>query len=367
MSPSPAPLGLMGLFAILVFTLPGFHVRIGHGKHRRGRQGLRYGKADNLLQLALEMQAARGGLSLDDIERLFAVGRRTAMRMRDAVLRNFPQAEEVAGDGRAKRWRLPPGTLDRLAAVSADQLAALDLGVRLLHRDNREVEAALLTTLSGKLRALMNPGLARRVEPDLEALLEADGLAMRPGPRPRIWPGVVEDLRQAIKARRKVRLRYRNRQTRRANDRLVHPYGFLHGHRHYLVGWHENPKANKTALFALPGIEAVTMLPDPFEPEPGFALADFATRSFGLFQEAPFPVAWRFAPGAARDAAEFVFHPGQRFEPQADGSLIVRFTAGGALEMAWHLYCWGDRVEVLEPPHLAAMVNPHRPAWPALP
>ncbi|MDX9862966.1 MAG: WYL domain-containing protein, partial [Rhodospirillales bacterium] len=72
---------------------------------------MRYEKADNLLQLALEMQAARGGLTLADIEHRFGCGRRTAMRMRDAVLRNFPQAEEVATDERTKRWRIPPGVL----------------------------------------------------------------------------------------------------------------------------------------------------------------------------------------------------------------------------------------------------------------
>lgn len=32
-----------------------------------------------------------------------------------------------------------------------------------------------------------------------------------------------------------------------------------------------------------------------------------------------------------------------------DDSLLVRFRAGGALEMSWHLYTWGDAVEVIEP------------------
>ena len=41
-------------------------------------------------------------------------------------------------------------------------------------------------TVLGKVRALMKPDIARKVEPDLEAMLEAEGLAMRPGPRPRI-------------------------------------------------------------------------------------------------------------------------------------------------------------------------------------
>lgn len=76
---------------------------------------------------------------------------------------------------------------------------------------------------------------------------------------------------------------------------------------------------------------------------------------------------WRFAPEAARDAADFVFHPGQVLEPRPDGSLVVRFIAAGDLEMAWHLYAWGDKVEVLEPERLARMVHGQRVAWPALP
>lgn len=328
---------------------------------------MRYEKADNLLQLALEMQAVRSGLSLGDIKERFAVGRRTAMRMRDAVLRNFPQAEEVETDERVKRWRLPSGTLDRLINFTADELSALEAAIHLFDRDNRKDEAANLATLSGKLRALLRPEVARKVEPDLEAMLEAEGLAMRPGPRPRIKVVVIEDLRQAIKACCKVRIRYKNRRTRTTNERLVHPYGFLHGHRNYLVGWHENPKANNVGLFSLPNIEAVEILPDTFVRTPGFELADFAARSFGLFQEEPYPVVWRFTPDAAEDAADFVFHPTQTMEHDPDGSLIVRFTAGSELEMAWHLYAWGDKVEVLEPATLAEMVNGNRVAWAALP
>jgi predicted DNA-binding transcriptional regulator YafY len=263
---------------------------------------MRYEKADNLLQLALEMQAARGGLSLADIEERFQVGRRTAMRMRDALLRNFPQAEEVETGDRTKRWRIPSGTLDRLIHFTAEEFAALDLATRVLERDNRENEAAELAGLVAKLKALLKPDVARRVEPDLEVLLEAEGLATRPGPRPRIGVAVVEGLRDAIKSCHKVRIRYRNRQTRKVAERLVHPYGFLHGHRNYLVAWHENPKANAVVLFSLPDIQAVALTEESFVREPGFDLQAFATRSFGVFQAEPFDTVWRFSPDAASDA-----------------------------------------------------------------
>ncbi len=50
-----------------------------------------------------------------------------------------------------------------------------------------------------------------------------------------------------------------------------------------------------------------------------------------------------------------------------DGSLTVRFDASGHLEMAWHLYQWGDQVAVLAPEALKDMVAAHRRAdFPAL-
>ena len=328
---------------------------------------MRHEKGEALLTLALEMQAARAGLTLRQIQERFGVGRRTAMRMRDAVLRVFPQVIETEGDDRQKRWHIPPGTLDRLASVPADELAVLDSAVRLLEDQGRTLDAATLAGLSAKLRAVMPPDHARRVEPDVEALLEAEGLARRPGPRPRLDPDIAEALRNALKAGVAVRLTYGSRRDSRPAVRVVHPYGVLNGHRHYLVGHQSKPRTDEIRLFSLPRITAIEPLDQPAERPPGFDLDAFARRAFGVFQEDPVEVAWRFSPEAAEEARAFTFHPDQTVEDQPDGAVIVRFRAGGLLEMAWHLYTWGDRVEVLEPPELAAMVHPHRQHWEGLP
>jgi len=55
-------------------------------------------------------------------------------------------------------------------------------------------------------------------------------------------------------------------------------------------------------------------------------------------------------------AREFEFHPKQRMIDGEDGRLIVSFDASGLVEMAWHLYKWGDAVEVIEPPALRELV-----------
>ena len=94
---------------------------------------------------------------------------------------------------------------------------------------------------------------------------------------------------------------------------------------------------------------------------------EYSRRSFGVFHEEPVEVAWKFSPRAAPDARDFVFHPDQTTEELEDGSLIVRFKAGGKLEMCWHLYMWGADVEVLEPRELAEMCEGFQRPWPGLP
>lgn len=328
---------------------------------------LRYEKSDNLLQLALEMQAARYGLSLQDIQHRFDVGRRTAMRMRDAVMRNFPQAVEVPTGEKTKRWRIPKGTLDALVSFSADDLADLDRAAAVLRQNGQTDRATRLQSLKGKIRALMTDDVARRTEPDIDALLEAEGFAMRPGPKPKTPVPIMSELRDAVKACVKVRLHYRNRRNGKIAERIVHPYGFLFGHRNYLVAFHEHPKANDIVLFSLSNVEHAEPMEAYFDRDPSFSLAEFAARSFGVYQAPPEDVIWKFSPDAAATAAEFEFHPTQTYEYQDDGSLIVRFRAASDLEMAWHLYMWGDKVEVLAPDRLRDMITADRRTWPALP
>ena len=81
-----------------------------------------------------------------------------------------------------------------------------------------------------------------------------------------------------------------------------------------------------------------------------FDLAVFAERAFGLYQnEREYgEVVWRF------------YTRGETVVDEIDGSLTIRFRAAGHLEMAWHLYQWGDAVEVLAPDRLRAMVEAHR-------
>ena len=79
-----------------------------------------------------------------------------------------------------------------------------------------------------------------------------------------------------------------------------------------------------------------------------------ATQSgaFGTFQEDPVDVVLRFDESAAHDAGNFLFHPSQTSNWNEDGTITVRFRAGGIDEMCWHLVTWGESVTIEEPPRL---------------
>jgi len=317
---------------------------------------MRFEKLETLLRVALDMRGTAEGISLDDIQNAYGISRRTAERMRDSIERVFPQMEQANPGELPKRWRIRTSAINGLIGFSVEELAALMTAANLARRENMTETSRRLETLSVKLKSLIHPQVARRIGPDLEALTEAEGIALRPGPRQTIPDAIFADLRHAVISCRKVRLHYRARGTGRLSRQLVDPYGFLYGNRHYLVAYSLSDRARDYRLFSLANIEKIEILQASFERKKDFALQKFAERSFGVFQEKPFDVVWRFSAKAAPDARQFVFHPTQTMESQSDGSLIVRFRAGGALEMSWHLVTWGNEVEVLEPTKLRNML-----------
>ena len=309
-----------------------------------------YERAADIVRLALRLQGTWRGLTLDDIQRDFEVARRTAERLRNAVEDVFGPLDLVDTGERRHHWRLRSATLRSLVTVSAEELAELSAAAEALDRAGLEERAAMLRELADKLRALVEQDALTRIEPDLQALMVAEGLAMRPGPRPRMDPGLLGLLRDAIKSGSVVAFDYRAQATGHVTRREVQPYGIIYGNRAFLVGHTE--RGPDLRLWRLANISAATSTGARFARNPAFNLQDFAKRSFGTFQEDPTAVQLRFAASVAADVNHFIFHPDQTVTANPDGSLTVRFTAGGLDEICWHLVTWGTHVTIDHPAHL---------------
>ena len=311
---------------------------------------MRYQRLQDIARLSVRFQGALGGLTLGDIEDEFNVSRRTAERLRDAVDAVFGPLELVDTADTKRHWRLRSDALRRLVSLSAGELAELDAAAETLERAGFHERAAALLELDAKLRATLRADTLARIESDLEVLVHFEGLAMRAGPRPHLDRGLLALLREVITTRRVVEFRYLAQSTRRQSRQHVAPYGLLYGNRAFLVGktdWSDEPW-----LWRLANMGEARITGETFEPDPGFDLERYAERSFGTFQEKPAQVVLRFDHAAARDASAFLFHPTQSIDESPDGSVTVRFKAGGIDEMCWHLFTWGDSVTVEKPTRL---------------
>ncbi len=329
-----------------------------------------YSKADQLLQLATLISARHQGLGLEEVREIFHVSHRTAQRMMRALELQFPDVEISLDNEGRRRWKLGNSGLRDFISVSAEELAALELAAHHLDRSGLHPELRALRVLQDKVLSLI-PRSKTKLEPDTEAILEAQGFVARPGPRARINETIHTVLVDAIKACRYVTIKYRSHFGPDESHRKVAPLGFLSGPRRYLVA--EDPASRRgptVKTYRLDNVSSASIEEDFFTRPDGFDLQDFANKAFGVYQRENelSHIEWLFAPEAAPQAASFQFHPTQMEEYLPDGSLVVRFKSSGLLEMAWYLYAWGDKVTVIEPKALRDLVNGHqRSDFPALP
>lgn len=317
--------------------------------------GPRYAPAERLLRLARLLAGTRVGLTIEEIAAALHVSRRSAERLRAGVEAVFPEMTSRQDSDRLRRWWLPGPALLGLRAPPVEVVSAIEVAAR-EHETRGDTERAdLLRDGAAALRTLVAPTALAKAETSIGALMEAEGIALRPGPRPQIAKGVLPVLRRAILGMQLVRLSYRAQGATTAVERLVCPYGILYGGHGWLVAHVDGLPDMR--LWRLDRIIAVELLDRLFPRREDFSLSDYVARSFGIFQEEPVDVVLRFTPEAAEDAAGWLFHPTQTMEPQTDGALIVRFRAGGMLEMCWHLFTWGNGVEILGPETLKFTMN----------
>ena len=314
-----------------------------------------FSKAQDLIRLARLAASRRSGISLDEICEEFGISHRTAQRMTDALEITFMNVEAEDGEDRRRRWRVADPMLDRLQPRQETAIEALEIAGRAAQADGRLRHASALADLRDGLLARLAPKDAARTEADAEAVLTAMGSVTRPGPRVNLAPKVLDAVIEALRGPFRLQVRYGDPD---APERVIEPHGLLLGHRSYLVA--RQPSRGETILnFRMDRIHTAEALDESFAFAPGFALEDYAAQAFGVYQDpAQYgEVIWRFAPEVASRASEFRFHPTQALELQDDGSLIVKFHAAGWLEMAWHLYQWGNKVEVVAPEGLRSLVE----------
>jgi len=313
---------------------------------------LRHDKAAMVIDLARRMAASAEGLSLDEIARDMRVGRRTAERMRDAVLMLFPQVDEVS-DPPSKRWRIRGGLSAFEQAPTATEMLELSKAATALRAAGEPARATALEGLERKLKAAMRSTTLNRMAPDLEALVRAETIAVQAGPRPSADEAMLTAIRAAVLAQQPLGFTY-SRPGAEPRRRSVAPCGVMFGRANYLVA--ADRETGRIQTFRLDRMSHVAPQEGMAVPPADFDLGVFASQSFGIYQDEIEDVVLRIAPEGAAEARGWRWHPTQSFEDQWDGGVIVRFRASGMRELAWHLFTWGEQVQILAPQRLKAVM-----------
>lgn len=314
---------------------------------------MRYDKTRNILELARALASSAEGLTLDEMCQVTGCERRTVERMRDTIRAVFPQMEEIP-DHPKKRFHIPKGLDGFFQDPTTEELSDLGVMVAELRESGATARAESLAGLEKKIRAAMRHGRRRVTETDVEALLRAERIAVQAGPRPTEDPAVLMVLRRALLEMKLLRFVYHGG-SRPGASRDVVPYGIIFGRMNYLIG--ADAGTTKPKHWRLDRIENLQCLDEAAGPPEDFDLASFANTAFAYFEGEQQDVVLHVLPNGMDDFKNHRFHSSQTVEDHPEGGVIVRFRASGMLELAWHLFTWGNKIEIVEPVALRQQIT----------
>jgi predicted DNA-binding transcriptional regulator YafY len=293
------------------------------------------------------------GVRIEEIARRVGMSRRTVYR--DLIALQDELGVPVWSDGKGLWGVEGEGFLPPLRLTQAEAMAVV-LSARLMARYADKYDPDLAAAFQ-KLEEGLPPALRGPVERTL------DTLARRPLDED--FSRHVHLLTRAWAERRVVRLTYApafaggteqpHREPRLARVRpyLIEPS--LQTHALYLIGFDETRDAIRT--FKIERIVDLALTNETFV-APAPSLDDTLGRAWDIIADQPeVEVVLRFSPAVAARVGEATWHPSQRIETEANGSIVWRARVAGTIEIRLWILSWGADVEVLEPAALRADVE----------
>ena len=300
----------------------------------------------NILYLAKNMRDSTTGYSIQDIQDECGVSRRTAIRIKDIISDVFEIEEVPNYTSKIKKWRLRRGTLDRILAFSADEIATLEDCQAYMKNQNYTNRCDLLPEIIQKMKFTTSGS----VQNDVDFLLESQGYAVHQAPKIKLDKETFEKISEAILADKYLAFRYKNKKGEE-KLRKVAPYAVIYSEYTYLVAKDEGDSIYKH--FLLYKMQNTRVTNEYFDKDETFNLQEHLSKAFGAFQDLiPMKIELLFSEKVKDIIENYSLHPNQKIIPNPDGTTTVKFEAGGAYEICWFLFRWGKDVQIIEPQEL---------------
>ena len=303
----------------------------------------RYSRTSDILDLLVLMQSRVQGVTLSEIQEQFGVSRRTAERMRDSIMLIIPQVEELPTNSREKRWGFNRGFMSEIINFTPEEIANLEKMKKFQEENGFEDKQKVLDNTITKIRALSRKSL-NKIEDTLEILMQTEGFAVKQTPKYKFDLEMLSTIREAMTKGVKFTAKYNEREA------TLSPYGLIYGEKVYLIEVEEE-KGTSPFNYLLHKFSDVKLTKEEFT-KGDFDLDTYAKQSFGVFQGECYDVKLLFNQIVAQDVKNYHFHPTQKVKENEDGTVSVKFKASGDYEILWHLFKWGDNVQILAPKSL---------------
>lgn len=300
----------------------------------------RYSRVSDIIDLAIFMSSKPLGISLEDIQERYNVSRRTAERMRDSLTNIFPQVQEINTSGHKKYWGFVDYSIKEMVHFSPEEIATIEQFQK--RTTNKEMKETL-EKVSEKIKTLSKKGL-ENIEHNIDLIMQTEGYAVRQTIQYHIDDEILLTIREAMKKYLIVTGKYHDK------IRYIEPLGLIYGEKIYLIA-REKAKGKEIYTYLLNKFSDLKLTMTNFE-RGDFNLEEFSKRSFSAYFGKILNVKLKFNSDIADDVMSYNFHPTQKFEKQDDGSVIVKFKASGDKSIMWHVFKWGENVEILAPKEL---------------
>jgi predicted DNA-binding transcriptional regulator YafY len=299
----------------------------------------------------MRMLASRGCTIKDFVEEFRVSSRQVRRDLAAVEAQGHPL--ECSDDVGERTWHLPLGykglppiTLDRYELMSL-QMARSNLS----HLANTPFVKDLDTVIAKVVDAL-----PAKTTNHLERIVQVFA-PLRRGIRS--YAGkfdLLHQLRTALMLQRTIDLTYKKPYAETTSVYRIDPYALvLYEQGLYLSGYSHQAKAER--LFAVDRMKKLVLSEDRFEMPATYSTKDRYGQQFGLVEGPPKEVTIWFSEDVAYLMLERQWHSSQRIKKLKNGSVEIRFHAGGLDEIAWWVLSWGKEAKVLGPPELVKIMT----------
>lgn len=312
-------------------------------------------KKDERIPQIVDMMLRPGGATINEICDRLDISRKVAMDyLADLQEQHIPVRDKADyyGKTNSKRWYIDESNYSRSFSIKltdTERLMLRSVLERTRMFDKTELKEAM-AILRSKINSVSLYDRRKRLTTTYASFKGGKDYCGK--------EDVINTVLRAIEESILCTVTYRAANSGEAKTYNIEPYTFVdHGNALYCIA--AIPAHNRDIrVLAIERIEKITLhadqsftLKEDYDPE------QYLGSSFGIIVEEPVRVRVRFTASAAFYARERVWGQDQTVEEEADGSIILSFTAAGLTEIKRWALSFGSAARVLEPENLVADIK----------